>query len=422
MATYNGQSNMQQSNEQPYAPQYIDKSGDMVANTVATAQQSAIDQKARLQDYINSLTQLRTFAQMAAQGMAARGANGMQNPMQVYQQVQQMAAQAGIPITAEIGKALQAGNNIENTLTSILDSASKVYAGLGAIPTRSTGGGQVIGGQNGRGSQGNGNGGVRNPNADSQGIQRLGSLGNERDAQGNLINGTGIARPATPDNSSIYPNQNYNPSQNSAIGNIPGQQQPTQPQVADNSGYQPYTLDHLNLPGFFGEGGGDPNHPMWSMFAASAYNQNNRNNDDQQNSSDAQANTQGPSGVDAFTGYNASSAPVLGGGSMPIYDSSNWSSGNFSAANPQGGDTNTPSLGGWDGGASPYNPYVGTNYATADVGYDNPNENFNNGSNNIPENPNFLPVMGGDTSGGYNDIPNYNYDNFGYGGGEEMYA
>lgn len=127
-------------------PGYLDQAGAQVAESITSAKQAALDQKARLESYIKHLYSLRELAKMAAKSQASRGANGQQNPLSVYNAMNDLAKQAGIPIDAEIAKALQAGNSIENTLNSLMQQAGQIYGQLGSVmehysPATSGGGG-----------------------------------------------------------------------------------------------------------------------------------------------------------------------------------------------------------------------------------------------------------------------------------------
>lgn len=123
----------QVSSSEPFAPQYLDQAAQQTQDLVASAQQSATAQKQRLADYINHLYSLQALSKMAAKGAAARGAAGQQNPLAVYKAMNDLAAQAGVPMDAEISKALQQGDNIENTLNTMLANAANVYAHLGSV-------------------------------------------------------------------------------------------------------------------------------------------------------------------------------------------------------------------------------------------------------------------------------------------------
>jgi hypothetical protein len=144
------------------------------------AYSAAEAQKSRLNDYINHLQILRSLTVKQARGAGAR-AGGQQNPLAVYQALNQAAAEAGAPMDAEIGKALQGSNNIENTLNSLISKAGDAQTALANIQKHtqqqssqgSGGGGASAGGQlraGGGGRQGPGQ------NLDLQGKPRpLGS-------------------------------------------------------------------------------------------------------------------------------------------------------------------------------------------------------------------------------------------------------
>lgn len=145
-----------QSSQTPLAPEYLGRAGGQVDELVSTAKQSATDQKARLQDYINHLRSLKGLARRAAASMVARGGSS-QNPMAIYRNMQAMADQAGVPIEAEISKALQQSNNIENTLSSILANAAQIYTTIANVGgSLSQGGGISLGGRSGAGGSGRG--------------------------------------------------------------------------------------------------------------------------------------------------------------------------------------------------------------------------------------------------------------------------
>ncbi len=123
----------QQASTTPFAPEYIPQAAAQVGDMVTSAKSAAAAQSQRLQDYIGHLYQLRNLATMAAKGQAARTSGGSQNPLQVYQAMNEMASQAGIPMDAEISKALISGNGIENTLNELLTKAAGLYTNLGSI-------------------------------------------------------------------------------------------------------------------------------------------------------------------------------------------------------------------------------------------------------------------------------------------------
>lgn len=146
-----GSTSTSQSSSEPYAPEYIQKAGDQIGDFVGSAKSAASAQTQRLMDFIASLHGLRSQVMNQAKGAAARGANGQQNPLAVYQAVNEMANQAGIPLTANIQQALMQGNSIENTLNTMLSQAAQHYSQLASIQrsnsssnSNSGGGGQVI--------------------------------------------------------------------------------------------------------------------------------------------------------------------------------------------------------------------------------------------------------------------------------------
>lgn len=134
----------------PAYPDYASQAGTAITDLVSSAKQSAVDQKTRLMDFIKNLYSMRNYQMMQAKGAASRGAQGQQNPLAVYQAVNEMANQAGIPLQANISQALMQGNAIENTLNDILSRAVQSYTQLASIPqSRSTGGSSGGGGGGG---------------------------------------------------------------------------------------------------------------------------------------------------------------------------------------------------------------------------------------------------------------------------------
>lgn len=117
----------------PYAPQYIPQAAAQVGSNVQQATQGAASAQQNLQSYIQHLYALQQVARRAAGSMAARGANSQQNPLAVFNSVKDAAAQAGIPMDAQISQTLQQSNNIQNTLNNLLTGAAQQYTQLGSI-------------------------------------------------------------------------------------------------------------------------------------------------------------------------------------------------------------------------------------------------------------------------------------------------
>lgn len=156
----------------PYGDVAFPAAMQVTGQSITSAQQAATDQKARLQDYINNLWNLKSYAQMAAKSVGQRGAAGLQNPLQVYNSLNAMANQAGIPIDAEISKALMQGDNIENTLNGLLQNAGSIYSHLAGIQASGGGGG------GGRSNQ------PQRPDVGQQ-------MGTRTDIEGNVYNAQG---------------------------------------------------------------------------------------------------------------------------------------------------------------------------------------------------------------------------------------
>lgn len=227
-------SSAQSSSSEPFAPEYLGQAAQQTRDMVASAQKSATDQKQRLSDYINHLYAVQALAKMAAKGAAARGANGQQNPLSVYKAMNALAAQAGIPMDAEISKALQQGDSIENTLNALLGQAAQVYAHLGSV-MKSQSQGSSVSQSNSKGSAtarvgGNGNsqqgGGLQkmdplkdlgwNPNSFAgrsklpPGFEAAGREGEFERQQDDLTGGRSFAQDLTPEEQAGF-DSSFNP-------------------------------------------------------------------------------------------------------------------------------------------------------------------------------------------------------------------
>lgn len=168
MAEQSSSSSQSTSSQEPYAPEFIPKAGATIEEYKKGAYDAKTAQLERLNQYVQHLHQLRSLAVKQARGAGAR-AGGQQNPLAVYQALNQMASEAGVPMDAEIGKALQNSNSIENTLNSLIAKAGDAQIALANISkqqsqstsqSQSGGGGGGGSGANaggrGRGGQGGG--------------------------------------------------------------------------------------------------------------------------------------------------------------------------------------------------------------------------------------------------------------------------
>lgn len=149
MAIASSSSSFQESKSEPFAPKFLEEGGNIAREIVPSAQQSAENQQARLNEYINHLKQLRSLAVRAARSAGAKG-GGMQNPIAVSRALDELSMQAGLPIDAEISRAIQGSNNIENTLNSMMAQAASLMTALGSVQrSESRGSSQSSGGGGG---------------------------------------------------------------------------------------------------------------------------------------------------------------------------------------------------------------------------------------------------------------------------------